>query len=64
MHADKRFDDALSGTTAISVLFRGRTMFISNGRPPRGQAAVHRPNTIQKGTYSTTIYSMYVGRYL
>eukprot|EP01036_Dinobryon_divergens_P032546 gene32546-42159_t len=30
MHADKRFDDALSGTTAISVLFRGRTMFISN----------------------------------
>ena len=30
MHSDKRFDDALSGTTAISILFQDRTMFISN----------------------------------
>jgi serine/threonine protein phosphatase PrpC len=30
MHSDKRFDDALSGTTAISVLFQDRTMFVSN----------------------------------
>lgn len=30
MHAEKRFDDSLSGTTSISVLFRGRTMYVSN----------------------------------
>ena len=30
MHADKRLDDTLSGTTAISILFRGRTMYVSN----------------------------------
>lgn len=30
MHADKRFDDTLSGTTAISILLRGRLMYISN----------------------------------
>lgn len=30
MHADKKFDDALSGTTSISILFRGKTMYISN----------------------------------
>eukprot|EP01031_Cornospumella_fuschlensis_P035742 gene35742-43354_t len=30
MHNDKRFDDSLSGTTAISILFRGKTMFVSN----------------------------------
>jgi serine/threonine protein phosphatase PrpC len=30
MHGDKRFDDSLSGTTAISILMRGRVMYISN----------------------------------
>lgn len=30
MHLDRRFDDALSGTTAISIYFHERTMFISN----------------------------------
>jgi hypothetical protein len=30
MHAEKRFDDSLSGTTAISILFRGKVMYISN----------------------------------
>lgn len=30
MHADRRFDDNLSGTTSISLLLRGRTMYISN----------------------------------
>jgi hypothetical protein len=30
MHAEKRFDDSLSGTTSISILFRGRTMYVSN----------------------------------
>ncbi len=30
MHADKRFDDSLSGTTAISILFSGKTMYVSN----------------------------------
>ena len=30
MHSQKRFDDALSGTTSVSLLLRGRTMFVSN----------------------------------
>jgi len=30
MHSDKRFDDSLSGTTAISILFRGKVMYIAN----------------------------------
>lgn len=30
MHAEPSFDDSLSGTTSISVLLRGRTMYISN----------------------------------
>jgi CRP-like cAMP-binding protein/serine/threonine protein phosphatase PrpC len=30
MHADATFDDSLSGTTSISVLFRERTLYISN----------------------------------
>lgn len=30
MHAQKKFDDALSGTTSISVLMRGRRLFVSN----------------------------------
>lgn len=30
MHAEKKFDDSLSGTTSISVLLRGRTMYVSN----------------------------------
>jgi hypothetical protein len=30
MHNQQRFDDALSGTTSISILFRGRTMYVSN----------------------------------
>jgi len=30
MHAERHFDDSLSGTTSISLLLRGRTMFISN----------------------------------
>jgi cGMP-dependent protein kinase 2 len=30
MHAQKKFDDSLSGTTSVSILLRGRTLFISN----------------------------------
>jgi hypothetical protein len=30
MHNEKRFDDSLSGTTAISILFRGKAMYVSN----------------------------------
>jgi hypothetical protein len=30
MHAQTGFDDALSGTTSISVLVRDRTLFVSN----------------------------------
>eukprot|EP00600_Ochromonadales_sp_CCMP1393_P006191 CAMPEP_0174958214 /NCGR_PEP_ID=MMETSP0004_2-20121128/2501_1 /TAXON_ID=420556 /ORGANISM="Ochromonas sp., Strain CCMP1393" /LENGTH=1206 /DNA_ID=CAMNT_0016206405 /DNA_START=132 /DNA_END=3749 /DNA_ORIENTATION=- len=30
MHAERNFDDSLSGTTSVSILLRGRTMFISN----------------------------------
>jgi hypothetical protein len=30
MHNEKRFDDSLSGTTSISILFRGKAMYISN----------------------------------
>jgi hypothetical protein len=30
MHAQKKFSDSLSGTTSVSILLRGRTMFISN----------------------------------
>jgi serine/threonine protein phosphatase PrpC len=58
MHADKRFDDALSGTTSISVLFRGRTMFISNVGDSRavvissvGGRLVAKPLSIDKTPY-------------
>lgn len=30
MHAQKKFDDNLSGTTSISVFMRGRTLYVSN----------------------------------
>lgn len=30
MHADTTFDDSLSGTTALSVLFRGKDMYVCN----------------------------------
>jgi serine/threonine protein phosphatase PrpC len=30
LHADATIDDTLSGTTAISVLMRGRTMYVNN----------------------------------
>eukprot|EP01039_Chlorochromonas_danica_P011259 gene11259-12558_t len=30
MHTDKRFDDSLSGTTAISMFIRGKTLYVSN----------------------------------
>jgi serine/threonine protein phosphatase PrpC/CRP-like cAMP-binding protein len=41
MHADATFDDSLSGTTSISVLFRERTMYISNVGDSRAVIVSH-----------------------
>jgi FtsP/CotA-like multicopper oxidase with cupredoxin domain len=55
---DKRFDDALSGTTAISILFRGKSMFISNVGDSRaivissvGDRLVAKPLSVDQTPY-------------
>ena len=62
MHADKRFDDALSGTTAISILLRGKTMFISNVGDSRaivissaGDRLVAKPLSVDQTPYRKVI---------
>ncbi|KAL6974434.1 cGMP-dependent protein kinase [Sarracenia purpurea var. burkii] len=46
LHADNNLDDSMSGTTAITVLVRGRTLYVSNSGDSRAIIAERRGQDI------------------
>jgi len=44
MHANPSIDDTLSGTTAITVLFYGNTMYVANVGDSRAIVAYKTPD--------------------